>query len=162
MSDYRRVRIEGGTYFYTVTLANRKSRLLMEENKLLLASIRKVQKKRPFAMRGWVVLPDHLHCIWTLPKGDHDYSGRWRAIKTLFSKNCKKNSRTQIKSVWQPRFWEHTIHSAEDFKRHLDYIHINPVKHNYVKQVKDWPLSSFHTYVNNGVYTLDWGGVPID
>jgi putative transposase len=157
MSHYRRVRIKGGTYFFTVNLDNRNSRLLIEHYKLLSASIKKIKKARPFLMPGWVILPDHFHCLWTLPEKDDDFSGRWRSIKTLFTKECKKCSGNLRGKIWQHRFWEHTIRNETDFYQHLDYIHINPLKHGHVKQVCDWPYSSFHYLVSKGRYSKNWG-----
>ncbi|GJL74270.1 MAG: hypothetical protein NMNS02_03760 [Nitrosomonas sp.] len=112
-----------------------------------------------------MVLPDHLHCIWTLPEHDGDYSSRWQAIKKAFSKSIPKTeyrSQTHLKrnerSIWQRRFWEHTITGDQDYAAHMDYIHYNPVKHGWVKSVKDWPYSTFHRLVEKGVYPLDWAG----
>jgi putative transposase len=128
-----------------------------------------VKKRFPFTIDAICLLPDHLHCIWTLPDGDANYSVRWKEIKRLFSKKCinivgtaelRSASREKRKEVmvWQRRFWEHTLRDEEDLQRHLDYIHYNPVKHGLVQRVKDWQWSSFHRYVRMGCYDADWGG----
>ena len=112
----------------------------------------------------WVVLPDHLHCVWTLPPGDSDFSKRWKAIKTHFSKHLPSTewrSKVRIKrgerGIWQRRFWEHAIRD-DYYAAHIDYIHYNPVKHNWVGRVVEWPYSAFHRFVENGIVTLDWAG----
>jgi putative transposase len=112
-----------------------------------------------------VVLPDHLHTIWTMPDGDADFATRWRLIKSAFSRRLPageriSNSRVAKgeRGVWQRRYWEHTIRDENDFARHTDYIHVNPVKHGLVTQVRDWPYSSFHRMVKLGVYSEDWAG----
>ncbi|MDA9909856.1 transposase [Gammaproteobacteria bacterium] len=158
MPNYRRNFIRGGTYLFTVVLADRKSCLLTNYFDCLRVSIRRTRKSYPFCINSWVVLPEHLHCIWTLPEGDSDYPKRWRAIKTYF---CIEMAKTYPdatnKKVWQRGYWEHTIKSERDFKTHMDYVHINPLKHGYVNRVKDWPYSSFHHLVSKGVYSEKWG-----
>jgi putative transposase len=125
-----------------------------------------VIKRFPFTIDAICLLPDHLHCIWTLPGGDANYSVRWKEIKRLFSKKCinivgtyelRSASREKRKEVmvWQRRFWEHALRDEEDLQRHLDYIHYNPVKHGLVQRVKDWQWSSFHRYVRMGCYEAD-------
>jgi putative transposase len=163
VSDYRRSRVAGGTYFFTVALLNRRSRLLVEHVALLREAVRQERDKRPFQIDAWVVLPDHMHCVWTLPPGDSDYSTRWKNIKTEFSKalpNTEYRDRVRIKTgargIWQRRFWEHTIRDDADYAAHIDYVHLNPYKHGWVERVRDWPYSSFHKYVAMGVYPLDW------
>lgn len=120
----------------------------------------------PFTIDAFVLLPDHLHCIWTMPEGDRDFSIRWRLTKSYFSRKCDathKNipSRSRRKkkeqAVWQRRFWEHLIRDEQDFVKHIEYIHYNPVKHGLAKAPKDWEYSSFHRYVREGVYDLEWG-----
>jgi len=118
----------------------------------LRSATAQVKRRKPFLINGWVVLPEHMHCIWTLPESDSDYSGRWRDIKKQFTRTL------QTKGIWQPRFWEHTLRNEEDYRRHMDYIYINPVKHGWVKRVQDWPYSTFHRDVQNGLYPLDWAG----
>ena len=131
-------------------------------------AIKAIQTTRPFQIDAWVLLPEHLHCIWTLPEGDDDYSIRWSLIKGQFAKNVKplfynagQLSSSHLKKrefgIWQRRFWEHMIRDEKDFNRHIDYIHYNPVKHGLVMSVKDWPYSTFHRYVREGIYPNDWG-----
>ena len=165
MPDYHRNRVPGGTYFFTVNLLERNSRLLTDRIEALREAVRKVRRARPFHIDGWVVLPEHIHCIWTLPEGDSDYSGRWRAIKIAFAKSVPKTERRSAvrrakgeRGIWQRRFWEHTIRDERDYASHMDYVHFNPVKHAHVERVRDWPYSSFHRLVEAGVYPLDWAG----
>lgn len=164
MTDYRRNRVEGGTYFFTVAIAQRHLELLVQHIDLLKAALRDEKKYAPFINLGFVVLPDHLHAIWRLPRGDADYSSRWRRIKSSFSRALPKgepvsNSRISKgeRGIWQRRFWEHTIRNEEDLQRHLDYVHYNPVKHGLVSSAADWPHSTFHKYVARGKYSRDWG-----
>jgi len=112
-----------------------------------------------------VVLPDHLHAMWTLPDGNSDFSTRWRLIKTVFARQIPATERLSAvrkrkgeRGIWQRRFWEHAIRDEHDWERHVDYIHFNPVKHGYAKQAIDWPYSSFHRFVREGQYAVDWGG----
>jgi putative transposase len=165
MSKYRRSLVKGATYFFTLTLADRKSNLLVEEINRLRKAYATINRSYPFETIAICVLPDHLHAIWTLPPDDHDYSLRWQLIKRNFSAGLQASStRSQSKQnkrekgIWQRRFWEHQIHDELDLQRHVDYIHHNPVKHGLVKQDKDWPYSSFHRYVAAGDLPLDWGG----
>lgn len=165
--QYRRARIKGGTYFFTVVTNNRNKILCKPENVALLRSIfREVMKNHPFTIDAFVLLPEHLHCIWTLPPDDHDFSTRWRLIKSNFTRRCNSRlsnplsgSRRQKKegAVWQRRFWEHTIRDNLDFTRHVEYIHYNPVKHNLANSAGEWPYSSFHQHVRKGLYDSDWG-----
>ncbi|MDH1264617.1 transposase [Pseudomonas sp. GD03944] len=165
MSHYRREWVPGGTYFFTVTLADRRSRLLVDEIALLRKTYVQANKRLPFTTIAICVLPDHLHAIWSLPDGDSDYSQRWALIKSQFSRALPaatsvspSKSRKREKGIWQRRFWEHCIRDDEDLARHVDYIHYNPVKHGLVTQVRDWPYSSFHRYVERGDVSRDWGG----
>ncbi len=170
MVRYRRHRIVGGTYFFTVTLRDRRSTLLVERIDCLREAFRHVRRHRPFVVDAVVVLPDHLHVIWTLPPGDADYAGRWRALKGRFSRQLARQGIDLGKDgrgeyvLWQRRYWEHTIRNAADLARHMDYIHYNPVKHGHVTKVMDWPYSSFHRFVKAGVYPADWGmfGVELE
>jgi len=162
---YRRNYLEGGTYFFTVNLLERKKTLLVDNIDALRDSVRFVKHRKPFHIDAWVVLPDHLHAVWTLPPGDADYSSRWREIKKRFSKMIPKTERlsaTRIRKnergIWQRRFWEHTIKNERDYQHHVDYVHINPLKHELVSQIKNWPYSSFHRAVKQGVYDINWGG----
>jgi putative transposase len=165
MPDYRRNRLPGGTFFFTVNLLERSSALLVNHLDVLRDAVRTVRARQPFNIDAWVVLPDHMHAIWTLPEGDADYSGRWKAIKIAFSKALPKTehlSATRVakgeRGIWQRRFWEHTLRDDLDYAAHMDYVHINPVKHGLVARVRDWPHSSFHRYVAQGMYAPDWAG----
>ncbi|WP_341327909.1 transposase [Methylotuvimicrobium sp. KM2] len=163
MVSYRRNRVAGGTYFFTVTLQKRNRSLLVDYIEDLRESVRDVRREHPFHIEAWVVLPEHLHAIWTLPPEDRDYSMRWKRIKRQFTNSLveagvavKKNRRGEY-DLWQNRFWEHTIRNESDLNRHFDYIHYNPVKHGLVTRVRDWPYSTFHRYVKAGIYRADWG-----
>ncbi len=165
VADYRRNFIPGGSYFFTVNLADRRSRLLTDKIGLLRSALRTVMQRHPFTTEAVVVLPEHLHCIWTLPPGDTDFATRWRLIKTDFSKQIgagERRSPSRVskgeRGIWQRRFWEHTLRDENDFARHCDYIHFNPVKHRHVSRVSAWPHSSFQRFVRLGLYPLDWGG----
>jgi putative transposase len=164
MPRYRRSRAEGGTYFFTVVLADRSSRLLIEQIDRLRRVYRDVQKSRPFETVAICVLPDHIHAIWTMPMDDSDYARRWNLIKGGFSRGLPAGQRSESKiakrekGIWQRRYWEHVIRDETDLARHIDYIHFNPVKHGLVTRVCDWPHSSFHQYVKNDALPLDWGG----
>ena len=169
MPNYRRNRQPGGTYFFTANLLDRKSQWLVTHIDELRAAVRKTRQLYPFHIDAWVVLPEHMHCIWTLPEGDTDYSNRWRLIKKTFSKSIPKTeyrSANRIKrherGIWQRRFLEHTIHNDADYAAHMDYIHYNPVKHGWVKSVKDWPYSTFHQMVEKGIYPEDWAGCSME
>ncbi|MFE1747914.1 transposase [Coleofasciculus sp. H7-2] len=165
--QYRRAKIEGGTYFFTLVTHNRRKFLCIPSNiSILRNAFREIIKTHPFKIDACVILPDHLHCIWTLPDGDSDFSTRWRLIKSYFSRNCEPQYHQKVslsrqskkeQSIWQRRFWEHQIRDEEDFAKHIDYIHYNPVKHGLVKAPKDWEYSSFHRYVNAGIYDVSWG-----
>jgi len=169
MTNYRRNFIKGGIYFFTVTLSNRKSRLLIDEIELLRQSFQRVRNEMPFDINAMVVLPEHLHCVWSMPVGDSDFSTRWKKIKAGFSRCLPKAGQrreSQIKKgergIWQRRYWEHTLRDEEDFLRHVEYIHYNPVKHGHVRRVSDWPYSTFHRYVREGKYPADWADCPAD
>jgi putative transposase len=155
MPQYKRAQQPGGTFFFTV-VTHRRKRLFSEiKNRLTLKEvIMEVKSTHPFTVDAWVLLPEHLHCIWTLPQGDMDFSKRWGLIKAKFSKELKGQ---QMGPVWQNRFWEHLIRDERDLQKHLDYIHYNPVKHGLVENPKDWPSSTFHRYVKDGLYPLNWG-----
>lgn len=156
MSDYRRNYINGGTWFFTVNLRNRRSHLLTTQITALRDAIWAVKRNKPFYINAWVVLPEHMHCIWTLPDNEYDFSCRWREIKKRFSKTLRLNQ------VWQPRFWEHTLRDERDYHHHIDYIYLNPIKHGWVKQVSEWPFSSFHRDVRLGLYPENWAGEVTD
>jgi putative transposase len=165
MPNYRRVWVPGGTYFFTVTLLERKRRLLVEHIGALRAAFRVAQAARPFETLGIVILPDHLHAIWRLPEGDADFATRWRQIKSGFSRRVAVDERRSAvriakgeRGIWQRRYWEHLIADELDLRHHLDYLHYNPVKHGHVDRVCDWPYSIFHREVRRGRYPIDWAG----
>jgi putative transposase len=165
MTNYRRNFLPGGSFFFTVNLADRRLRLLTKHVEGLRAAVREVRERHPFTIDAMVVLPDHLHAVWTLPEGDSKFGSRWRLIKSTFSRNLPvgeliSGSRAAKgeRGIWQRRYWEHTIRDEDDFARHVDYIHINPVKHGLVTRVRDWPHSSSHRMVELGVYPEDWTG----
>ncbi len=162
MVNYRRHRIAGGSYFFTVTLRDRRSHLLVEHIDLLREAFGQVRDNLPFEIEAAVILPDHLHTIWTLPQQDDRYPARWQAIKSCFSRalakriTITKDERGEYR-LWQRRYWEHTLRDEDDRQRHIDYIHYNPVKHGHVERVVDWSYSSFHRYVRRRILPLDWG-----
>ena len=165
MSRYRRARIEGGWFFFTLALANRSTDLLVRHIERLRTAYARAIKRDPFETIAICVLPDHLHAIWALPPDDADFSRRWSLIKHDFSCGLSANpdrSRSKLvkreKGVWQRRYWEHAIRDDADLSRHIDYIHFNPVKHGLVSRVCDWPYSSFHRYVARRMLPMDWGG----
>jgi putative transposase len=171
MSRYRRL-FTGHTYFFTVVAHRRRPIFCNPTTRSSLAhAIRFVRETRPFVIDGWILLPDHMHCIWTLPERDIDYSTRWATIKRYVSSGSGRTlhdtalstpsrQKRRESTIWQRRFWEHQIRDEEDFERHMDDIHFNPVKHGYVQRVSDWPHSTFHRYVRQAVYPEDWGGTP--
>jgi putative transposase len=170
MSRYRRSRTTGATYFFTLTTYRRRKLLTHPVvRQALHEAILTVRRKLPFTSHAWVLLPDHLHTLWEMPDGDSDYGLRWSLIKQHASRMTLQGTTIDItrsqsqrnrreSGFWQRRFWEHLIRDEEDFARHMDYIHWNPVKHGYVSQAKNWPYSTFHRLVRDGVYPADWGG----
>lgn len=167
MVKYRRNRVPGGTYFLTLTLADRSASLLVDEIEALRAAINSTKDRYPFHIDAICVLPDHLHVLMTLPEGDSDFSRRIQQIKSRFTASLARRKLLQPDtrgeySLWQKRFWEHTIRDERDFRVHADYILFNPVKHGHVAHVADWPHSSFHRLVKDGVYPRDWGGVEVE
>ena len=165
MTSYRRNFIPGGCFFFTVNLADRRLRLLTEHVDALRSAFRETGQRHPFTTDAVVILPDHLHAVWTMPQGDRDFATRWRLIKSTFSRNfavdepiSASRAAKRERGIWQRRYWEHTIRNEEDLARHIDYVHINPVKHGLVKRVRDWPHSSFHRMVKLGIYPEDWAG----
>ncbi|MAK91491.1 MAG: transposase [Oleibacter sp.] len=167
MPEYRRPFAPGSSWFFTLVTEYRQQLLTSEVSRSVLRSaMAEVRQTMPFCIDAMVLLPDHVHCIWTLPEGDSDCSKRWGRIKALYSRQMKNHitqvplSESRLKrheaGFWQRRFWEHCIRDEDDFRRHLDYIHLNPVKHKLVDDVKDWPYSSFHRYVRQGMYPENW------
>lgn len=164
MSRYRRSLAEGATFFFTVTLADRRSQLLTREIKLLRRAYRLTRERYPFETVAVCILPDHLHAIWELPENDADFSRRWACLKRFFSSSLPSAAELadskihkREKGIWQRRFWEHQIRDELDLSRHVDYIHHNAVKHGLVKRAEDWQYSSFHQYAKDGLLPLDWG-----
>jgi len=169
VTDYRRYFVPGGTYFFTVALADGFVPLLTEHVAALRRAFRRVRTEMSFRTEAIVVLPDHLHTLWVLPPGDADFPTRWKKIKVAFSRALPNSEQRSIsrthkgeRGIWQRRFWEHVIRNETDWQRHMDYIHFNPVKHGYVQRVADWPYSSFHRYVKLGMYPRDWGTTVVD
>ena len=164
MPNYRRANLKGGMFFFTVALADRASRLLVDEIDYLRNVYRAVRGRRPFETIAICILPDHIHALWALPEEDRDFSTRWNLIKGGFSRGVGAQPRSpskiskREKGVWQRRYWEHAIRDDADLERHVDYIHFNPVKHGQVARVVDWPHSSFHRFVERGLLAPDWGG----
>ena len=185
--EYRRAWRPGGWYFFTLVTYKRLPILTVPENvSRLRMSFHHVMQKRPFEIDGIVVLPDHVHCIWRLPEEDADFATRWRLIKHFFSRSCfvgkmgkaspalvewadhahqttadekQSNSRKgkRERAVWQRRYWEHLIRNEEDWRRHMDYIHYNPVRHGLASVPAEWPYSSFKQCVEKGWYSVEWG-----
>ena len=165
MPEYRRNRVPGGTYFFTVVLADRQSSLLLDRVDALREAVRATRVARPFHVDAWVVLPEHLHCIWTLPQGDSDFPGRWQAIKRRFSAAVPATeardavrARRGERGIWQRGYWEHTIRGEADYGAHMDYVHFNPVRHGYVGAPGAWPFSTFRRCVALGMYPAEWVG----
>ena len=175
MPNYKRVRLEGGTYFFTVVTMNRMPILTTPLARRCLSKAFALTKKRyPFKLKAICLLPDHLHCVWTLPESDSDYSTRWSFLKGTFTrlylngggvqgtKNASRKVRHEA-GIWQRRLWEHLIRDDKDYYNHLDYLHYNPVKHGLVKSPAEWKWSTFAKYVKAGLYDEDWGkGVADD
>ncbi len=170
MATFRRDLTKGGTFFFTVATYRRQPILTKPE---VIISLRQaivdVKNSHPFEIVAWVVLPDHMHTVWTLPENDSDYGLRWGLIKRLVSRQAGKArmvipAKSQVKrnesGLWQRRFWEHRIRDDADLQRHVDYIHYNPVKHGLVERVVDWPHSTFHRFVEKGWLSQDWASMP--
>lgn len=168
---YRRAFIAGGCYFFTVVTEQRRAIFAEEEAiALLREAFQHVKDRYPFHIDAIVILPDHLHAVWTLPIDDADFSTRWRLIKSHFTKRVNPKWRAapnrnrvnkQQQAIWQHRYWEHLIQNEDDYQRHIDYIHFNPVKHGFVDKPIDWCYSSFKKYVNEGVLEPDWGATEV-
>jgi putative transposase len=162
MTTYRRLYTPGGQYFFTVVTHQRRP-ILVANIERLRAAFHHVMTVRPFKVVAMVVLPDHLHCIWCLPENDLDFSTRWSIIKRYFSTVRGKGDinpsleKKRERGVWQRRFWEHCLHDEDDWCRHMDYIHFNPVKHGYVSSPREWPYSSLTRAIARGWYDLNWG-----
>jgi putative transposase len=168
MRRYIRANAAGATYFFTVVLQDRQARWLVEHVDVLRACVSAVKARHPFHIDAMVVLPEHLHAVWTLPLGDADFAIRWRLVKRSFTRclnaaglldhtAAAAKRGADERSLWQRRYWEHQIRDLDDFGRHVDYIHFNPVKHGWVQRAGDWPYSSFHRYVRQGLLPANWG-----
>ncbi|GLR00145.1 REP-associated tyrosine transposase [Dyella mobilis] len=164
---YRRSNTSGATYFFTVNLADRTNSLLTYRIGALREAVRTVKHHHPFHIIAWVVLPEHLHAVWTMPDHDSDYSTRWRLIKRHFSTSIEhvetttpSRRRKNERCIWQRRFWEHQIRDEKDLQNHVDYVHINPVKHGYCRLASEWPYSSIHRAIRQGIVTPDWASEP--
>ena len=165
--EYRRVYLPGGTFFFTLVTYKRRPILSSPENiQILRNAFQYTMGRYPFSVVASVILPDHVHFIWTLPEDSSDYSTRWRLIKSHFTRNWQPKSGSSESAsrrekgeadVWQRRFWEHLIRDEDDLSNHIEYIHYNPVKHGLVNTPAEWKYSSFMKYVRNGAYDLDWG-----
>lgn len=160
---YRRAWQPGGTWFFTVNLHDRDETLLVDNVKLLRAAFRTVQRRHPFDIDAIVILPDHLHAIFTLPAGDGDFSMRWNQIKGRFSKALPRSEsltptqqRRRERGIWQHRYWEHLIRDERDLENHVNYVHINPVNRGYAQRASEWPHSSIHRYIGHGLILEDW------
>jgi REP-associated tyrosine transposase len=165
MPNYRRAFVPGGCWFFTVNLLERRNTLLVHRIDALRDSMERTRGRHAFVIDAVVVLPDHIHAVWTLPPGDADFSLRWRLIKSRFVQALPKRERLSDvrkargeRGIWQRRFWEHLIRDEADYARHVEYCYINPVKHGLVARVRDWPHSSFHRDVRAGIFPEDWAG----
>lgn len=169
MSDYRRYFVAGGTYFFTIVTYQRRSLFADSQNvQRLRAALSTIKVEMPFDINAAVVLPDHVHFLWTLPPGDKNYSKRLGRMKVEFTRSLRgagalpltvsvSRKKHHESDVWQRRFWEHTIEDEHDFDRHFDYIHYNPVKHGLAKCPHEWEATSFHYWVKKGVCDRHWG-----
>lgn len=159
---YRRLRRSGATWFFTVVTYRRQPVLCQAEVLAILRSaLREERQRRPFRIPAMVVLPDHLHCLWTLPADDSDFPLRWRRIKGETARRVAI-IRGKRQPLWQARYWEHMIRDDADFGRHVDYIHFNPVRHGLVSHPADWPHSSFARWAARGAYPADWGAASLE
>lgn len=165
MPNYRRAYVPGGCWLFTVNLHDRRATLLVDHIEALRDAVATTRQRSRFEVDAFVVLPDHIHAMFTLPPDDADFSTRWRLIKTRFAKALPVYERrgpthktSKEGGVWQRRFWEHLIRDEADYARHVEYCYINPVKHGLVSRVRDWPHSSFHRDVERGLVPIDWAG----
>ena len=161
--NYRRDRTPGGSYFFTLVTHQRQPWLCRPEARAALRhAVRQVRASWPFRIEAWVLLPDHLHCIWTLPEGDADFSTRWRLVKRHVGRVLAGargiSGRDKQRPLWQNRFWEHRLRDERDFGAHCAYIHYNPVKHGLCGCPQDWPWSTIHRFIRTGLYPHGWGG----
>ena len=163
MVNYRRDYTPGGTYFFTLALRDRQSRLLTTYIDCLGDAFRFAKQKAYYQTIAIVVLHEHLHAIWELPADDTDYSSRWKWIKSHFTQALIRSGIDVTRdkkgecNVWQKRFWEHRIRNDMDHEKHIHYIHNNPVKHGLVSSPTQWPYSSIHRFIAKGVLDKNWG-----
>ncbi len=160
---YRRAAVPGATYFITANLADRTSSLLLSQIAVFRAAVQHVKARHHFHIDAMAVMPDHFHLLMTLPEGDANFSVRVGTIKSTFSRHLPKTEHEgssrmakRERGIWQRRFWEHLIRDDNDFARHVDYIHFNPVKHGFVQRASEWPHSSIHRYIAGGLMGRDW------
>ena len=153
MVRYRRNRIAGATYFFTVTLRDRRSDLLVREIEALRRAWRAAATRVPHTVIAAVVLPDHLHAVIRMDDETANYPRLWQDIKKGFT---RRTATSGSASAWQSRYWERTVRDEAELQRRVDYVHINPLKHGLVDSVKEWPHSTFHRYVDSGWLPLDW------
>jgi putative transposase len=167
MARYNRNFTPGGTFYVTLSLADRQSSALVDHIAALRTAMHRAREKAHFGIKALVVLPNHLHAVVTLPQGDDDFTGRWRLINSGFASaiaavdssiNCDADDEY---ALWQKRYWEHAISDDTDLARHIEYIHFNPVKHGLVERVSEWPHSSFHRYVRRGLLPDDWASTAV-
>ena len=169
MANYRRYLVAGGTYFFTIVTYKRRPLFQNQANvDLLRTAMTSVREEMQFHIDAAVILPDHMHFIWSFPSGDFDYSKRIGKLKARFTKafygnrkQCSDVSVSRAKhresDIWQRRFWEHTIRDEDEFDRLFDYIHFNPVKHKCATCPHRWKATSFHKWVRLGVLDKNWG-----
>ncbi len=165
--QYRRSNIKGACYFFTINLANRKTRLLVEEFEILRNVINHVKQQHPFQLDAMVIMPEHFHMMMTLPENDNAYAKRIMLIKSGFSRKIPKSEpinpsriHKRERGIWQRRYWEHLIRDDTDYQRHIEYIHYNPVKHGHVNKPSEWQYSTLHKYIKLKIYDKDWGADP--
>ena len=153
---YRRLRLAGASYFFTV-VTHRRRPIFAEPEAVdaLRTAFRTVRARHHFEITAIVVLPDHIHAIWTLPGSDANYPTRWRLIKAETSRLLHRHGTKG--QIWQARYWEHCLRDERDLRNHLDYIHYNPVKHGLAMAAADWPWSSFRLWQAAGLYPNGWG-----
>ncbi len=167
MPNYVRPKLSGASVFFTVASVDRGSDLLVREVGRLRRAVGVARRKRPFQIDAWVVLPDHLHAVWTLPEGDRDFSTRLSAIKSAFSRGMaagplrESHAKRREKGIWQRRFWEHHIRDEEDFSTHVRYCLLNPVKHGLATTPVEWPYSSIHRDIRLGRVEPEWSQAPV-
>lgn len=169
MTNYRRAHVKGAPYFFTLTLADRAASSLVDEIGALRHAYAQTRQERPFRCDAFVVLPNHLHAIWTLPEGDADFSTRWRLIKSRFvqktggvaPRSASKRAKGE-RGIWQRRIWEHCIRDRADMAMHIRYCWGNPVKHGLVERASDWPYSSVHRDIRAGRVEPEWSGTVKD